>query len=98
MRGTTAGADSASVCAFCYFCFLEVVPAGQLIKNDDGTFSIVETKKTSTTRQSKGQNAAESHVNKGNGVFETRTNQPSQGLKRGDKIKVKDFIRKNKYD
>jgi RHS repeat-associated protein len=70
----------------------------QLIKNDDGTFSIVETKRTSTTRQSKGQNTAESHVNKGNGVFETRTNQPSQGLKRGDKIKVKDFIRKNKYD
>ena len=27
MRGTTAGADSASVCAFCNFGFLEVVPA-----------------------------------------------------------------------
>jgi len=32
MRGTTAGADSASVCAFCNFGFLEVVPAGAFLK------------------------------------------------------------------
>lgn len=70
----------------------------QLIKNDDGTFSIVETKRTSSTKQTGGQNTAQSHVESGNGVFEVRTNQPSQGLKKGDKIKVVDYKRVNKYD
>ena len=70
----------------------------QLIKNDDGTFKVVETKRTSTTKTSKGQEAAKEHVENGNGVFETRTNQPSQGLKKGDKIKVTDYERRNKYD
>lgn len=70
----------------------------QLIKNKDGTFSIKETKLSSTTKQSNGQNAAQTNVNRGNGAFEVRTNQPSQGLRKGDKIKVTEYIRKNKNE
>ncbi|MCK4707675.1 MAG: hypothetical protein KAU21_03580, partial [Gammaproteobacteria bacterium] len=44
----------------------------QLIKNDDGTYSIVETKLRSKTQQSVGQNAAEKQVKSGGGMFEIR--------------------------
>lgn len=70
----------------------------QLIKNNDGTFSIKETKRSSSTRQSKGQKATQRHVESGNGIFEVRTNQPSQGLRKGDKIQVKNYERINKHD
>ncbi len=70
----------------------------QLIKNDDGTFSIVETKLSSTTRQSSGQKAAQKNTTSGSGIFEIRNNQPSQGLKKGDKIQVRDYTRKNKHE
>ena len=70
----------------------------QLIKNDDGTYSIVETKRSSSTSQSTGQKTAQDNVTNGNGTFTTRTNQPSQGLKKGDKIQVRDYTRVNKYD
>ena len=68
----------------------------QLIKNEDGTFSIVETKLSSTTSLSKGQKAARNHINNGNGIFEVRSNKPEQGLHKGDKIEVKEYIRINK--
>lgn len=70
----------------------------QLIKNDDGTFSIVETKRSSTTPLSKGQKAAQKHVDNGNGIFEVRSNRPEQGLSKGDKIRVKEYHRVNKIE
>ena len=70
----------------------------QLIKNEDGTFDIVETKLSKKTKLSKGQKAAKKNVEEGNGEFEIRNNQPSLGLKKGDKIKVNNYIRKNKND
>lgn len=70
----------------------------QLIKNKDGTYTIVETKLSSKTKQSTGQNASQKNTNSGSGVFETRTNQPSQGIRKGDKIQVKEYIRKNKNE
>ena len=72
--------------------------ADQLIKNDDGTYTIVETKRSSATRLSKGQKAAQDHVKDGNGVFEVRSNRPKQGLSKGQKIVVKDYQRVNKHD
>ena len=70
----------------------------QLIKNGDGTFSIVETKRSSSTRQSTGQNAAQEHVKSGGGRFEVRTNQPSQGLRKGDIIEIREYNRINKHE
>jgi len=70
----------------------------QLVKNKDGTYTIVETKLSSKTRQSTGQKSSQKNTNNGSGVFETRTNQPSQGLRKGDKIQVKEYIRKNKNE
>lgn len=58
--------------------------ADQLIKNKDGSFTIVETKRSSTTPLTKGQKAAQKHVNSGNGIFEVRSNRPNQGLHKGD--------------
>lgn len=69
-----------------------------MIKNDDGTFSIVETKRSATTRQSGGQKAAQGNVESGGGKFEVRTNRPSQGLRKGDIIEVKEYIRINKHE
>jgi hypothetical protein len=70
----------------------------QLIKNDNGSFSIVETKRSSTSKLSKGQNAAKENVESGDGMFEIRTNQPQQGLKKGDIIHVEEYMRKNKHE
>lgn len=70
----------------------------QLIKNEDGTFTIVETKRSSSTRLSKGQREAKEHVEKGNGIFEVRSERPEQGLYVGDKIKVKEYRRVNKKE
>ena len=70
--------------------------ADQLIKNKDGSFTIVETKRSSTTPLTKGQKAAQKHVNSGNGIFEVRSNRPNQGLHKGDKIRVKEYNRVNK--
>ena len=68
----------------------------QLIKNEDGTFTIVETKRSSSTRLSKGPREAKKYVEKGNGIFEVRSERPEQGLYVGDKIKVKEYRRVNK--
>ena len=72
------------------------VNSDQLIKNSDGTYSIVETKLSSKTPLSKGQKAVQKHVNQGNGVFEVRSNKG--GLSKGDKIQVKEYRRENKYN
>lgn len=72
--------------------------ADQLIKNDDGTFTIVETKRSSSTRLSKGQRAAKNHVENGNGIFEVRSYDYQHKLKPGDKIKVSEYKRHNKYE
>jgi hypothetical protein len=69
-----------------------------LVRNEDGTFEIGEFKRSSTTTQSKGQNAAESHVKSGNGMFELRSNIPEWGLKKGKQIQVKEFTRTNKHE
>lgn len=70
----------------------------QLIKNDDGTYSIIETKRSASTRESKGQKAAKDHVGENGGWFEIRNENKKFGLKPGDKILVKDRTRKNKYN
>ncbi len=64
----------------------------------ESRFSIVETKRSSTTHLSKGQKAAREHVDNGNGIFEVRSNRPGQGLSKGGKIRVKDYHRVNKIE
>ncbi len=68
----------------------------QLIKNDDGTYTIVETKRSSKTPLSKGQNAAKKQVEQGNGTFEVRSNKGK--INRGQIIRVKEYNRINKYE
>ena len=70
----------------------------QLIRNEDGTYSVVETKLRSTTPMSKGQNAIQQHVGTNGGLFEIRTEIPEWSLDKGSKIEVKEYIRKNKYE
>ena len=69
----------------------------QLIRNEDGTFYIVETKLRSSTNLSKGQKAAEQHIRNGNGYFEIRTNIDGWDLEKGSIIKIDNFKRKDKY-
>ena len=70
----------------------------QLIKKDDDTYKVVETKLSSKTKLSTGQNTTKNHVEKGNQMFEVRSNQPTQGLKKGDKIRVTEFEKRVKYE
>jgi hypothetical protein len=44
---------------------------------------------TLRTKLSKGQKAAQNHVNNGNGIFEVRSNRPDSELSKGDKIYIK---------
>lgn len=68
-----------------------------LIKDRDGLFIDVENKLFDTTRLSPGQNAAKNHIQKGSGIFEVRSTKISQGLQPGDRIKIKEFKRNDKY-
>ena len=68
----------------------------QLISNNDGTYTIIETKRSASTPLSRGQNAAKKHVEKGNGIFEVRSDKG--GLRKEQQIKVKEYKRVNKYD
>ena len=70
----------------------------QLIRNEDGTYSVVETKLRSTTPMSKGQKATQQHVSNGNGKFEVRSKIKEWGLGKGDIIQIDDFQRRNKYE
>ncbi len=70
----------------------------QLIDNGDETYTIVETKLRKTTKLSPGQEAAQIHVEKGNQIFEVRSNVNELGLKKGEEIVVTKYIRKDKYD
>ena len=72
----------------------------QLIRNEDGTYSIVETKLRSSTDLSKGQKAAKHHIDFGEngGWFEVRSNIPGWGIYKNDKIFIKSYNRKNKYE
>ena len=70
----------------------------QLIKHDDGTYTIVETKRTASTPLSKGQKEAKMNVEESFGIFEIRTNIPEQNLKKGEKINIIEYRRINKYN
>jgi hypothetical protein len=72
--------------------------ADQLIKNEDGTYTIVETKLRSTTDYTKNQKKAKNHVNNGNKYFEIRSDVDELGLKKGDVIIVTDYQRLNKHN
>ncbi len=63
----------------------------QLIKDKDNTYIIGETKLTNRTSPTKGQRAANNHVGSDGGYFEVRTDVPEFGIKRGDKIFVKEY-------
>ena len=70
----------------------------QLIQNDDGTYTIVETKLRKTTPLSKRQKRAKKNVEEGNKMFEVRSKIESFGLKPGMTIEVTEFKRINKYE
>ena len=70
----------------------------QLIKNDDGTYTIVETKLRSTTPLSKGQASAKNQVKNGSGIFEVRSNKNPFGLMKGEPIQVNNYVIKYKYE
>ena len=68
--------------------------ADALIKNDDGTFTIVEYKLTKQTQLSSGQKASQSHVGSKKGkpaTFEARSDNKKLGIKKGQIIKVKEY-------
>tara|TARA_Y100000815_G_scaffold275744_1_gene316716 strand:- start:35017 stop:35988 length:972 start_codon:yes stop_codon:yes gene_type:complete len=67
--------------------------ADALIKNEDGTFTIIEYKLTSKTKLTTGQNNSKKHVEakNSNQEFEVRSDIPEWNLKAGDKIKVKEY-------
>ena len=67
----------------------------QLIRNDDNTYSIIETKLRPSTKLSPGQRKALEHVEYGNGMFEVRTKDWKE--KYGLTIKVKEYKIKTKY-
>lgn len=70
----------------------------QLIKNEDGSYTIIETKLRDTTPLSPGQKAAKKHIGTEGGVFEVRSDINELNLKKGDIINVREYIRKNKYN
>lgn len=70
----------------------------QLIRNEDGTYSMVETKLRRSTPYSNGQAAAEQHVGKNGGWFEVRSNIADWNIYKNDKIFIKSYDRKNKYE
>lgn len=72
--------------------------ADALVKNNDGTFDVIEYKRTKNTQQSAGQKASQKNVTNGNKQFEVRSDVPSQGLKKGDIIQVRNYDKVSKYN
>ena len=74
----------------------------QLIKNEDGTYTIIEVKLTNQTDLTPGQKAAYDFINpSGNpgrgGIFEVRSDIDEFRLSKGDKIFVKEYKIEPKY-
>lgn len=67
----------------------------QLIKNDDNTYTIIETKFRPSTKLSPGQRKALEHVEYGNGMFEVRSKRWNE--KYGQFITIKDYKIITKY-
>lgn len=70
--------------------------ADALIKNDDGTFTIMEYKLSKKTKLSTGQSVSQSHTlgkkKKGKvAYFEARSDNKKLSIKKGDKIPVRDY-------
>ena len=70
----------------------------QLIKNNDGTYTIVETKLRKTTPLSKRQESAKNHVENDLGIFEVRSDKTPFGLTKGEPIRVTNYVIKYKYE
>ena len=70
----------------------------QLRLNNDGSYTIVETKLRSTTPLTKGQDAVKTHVENGNGFFVIRSAKDPFNLNKNDVIKVSKHERINKYE
>lgn len=71
----------------------------QLIRNEDGSYTLVETKLRSTTRLSKGQKAAKKQIKKGSGMVEVRSDELEDwGIPRGQEIKINRFELEFKYE
>lgn len=69
-----------------------------IVRNKDGGFTIIETKRSSTTRLSEGQKAAMDQILNNNKMFEVRSNIKEFGYKRGQIIKIDEWKRINKYN
>ncbi len=69
----------------------------QLIRNSDGTYSIIETKLPSKTQLTKGQTRSHNHVGATGGYFEVRSNIKQWNIEKGTKIFVKDYKIECKY-
>lgn len=69
----------------------------QLIRNNDGTFSIIETKLTNKTRLSKGQSRANNHIGTTGGYFEVRSDIKQWNIGKGQQIFVRDYKIEYKY-
>ncbi|MCM1491121.1 MAG: hypothetical protein NC095_09900, partial [Muribaculum sp.] len=72
------------------------IRADALVKEKDGTTTVVEAKRSSTTRLSTGQEKAKRHIENGNKKFEVRSNK--DGYKKNQEIRVDKWDRKNKYE
>lgn len=70
----------------------------QLIKYEDNTYEIVETKLSPDTKLSKGQQSAKEHVMNGDGMFEVRSEIPEFDLHPGEVIYVKKYTITTKYE
>lgn len=71
----------------------------QLIRNEDGSYTLVETKLRSTTPLSKGQKAAKRQIEEGNGRFEVRSDELEDwGIPRGQEIEINRFELEFKYE
>lgn len=70
----------------------------QLIRNEDGSYTLVETKLRSTTPLSKGQKTAKRQIEEGNGLFEVRSDELRDwGIKNGDFIIIDNWDFNSKY-
>lgn len=63
-----------------------------LMKNKDGTWTIIESKASKNPRLSKGQNASREHVIENNQFFEVRSAENNLDLKKTQKIQVTYYI------
>ena len=70
----------------------------QLIRYEDNTYEIIETKLSPDTKLSKGQQSAKEHVMNGDGIFEVRSEMLEFGLHPGDVIHVKKYTIITKYE